>query len=301
MGARPWAHGRRTVTEGTTRMEGNGHMDTTGTGTLERVMFHGTIIEATRGGADAHGWMVSLRRCCDSIGLDYSRQLKKLKDKPWPTVGMMPTVGADGKVRDMVMIDRRTLTMWLATINASKVKPELRALLATYQCEAADALDQYFHQGAAIREHPGDSDDDLIARALIAATRRIRERDQRIERQHRQLVEQAPKVEFAERVTASDTTILVGQLAHDLRASGVDIGTNRLFAWLRGHGYLTRRKGVSWNEPTQRALDEGVLTTDTRTVTRPDGTILTVRTPRVTGKGRVTLSHRVSQDLRGNA
>lgn len=59
--------------------------------------------------------MVALRPMCDAIGLDYLRQLQKLKAKSWATVSLMPTVGADGKPREMLMIDRRTMTMWLTT------------------------------------------------------------------------------------------------------------------------------------------------------------------------------------------
>lgn len=93
---------------------------------------------------------VSLRHACDTVGLDYSRQLQKLKNKSWATVGLMPTVGADGKNREMAMIDRRTFTMWLATIDANRVSEQARPTVEAYQAEAADALDAYFNKGGAI-------------------------------------------------------------------------------------------------------------------------------------------------------
>lgn len=135
--------------ERSTSMEGNTMRGAMGTGAtaLEQVPFHSGVIEAQSTGDG--GWAVSLRRCCETLNVDYSAQLKRLKGQPWATVAVIATVGADGKTRDMAMLDRRTFTMWLATIDTSRVKnPDAKTLIATYQCEAADALDQYFHQGA---------------------------------------------------------------------------------------------------------------------------------------------------------
>lgn len=81
-------------------------------------------------------------------------QRRRLGRQPWATVVMTTTVGADGKAREMLTVDRRTFTMWLATIDTGRVKSEKsRGLIAAYQREAADALDRYFHEGAAINAH----------------------------------------------------------------------------------------------------------------------------------------------------
>ena len=94
---------------------------------------------------------VALRPVCDSLGLDFSGQLQRLQHQSWATVGVTPTVAADGKTREMTVIDRRTFTMWLATIDTSRVKNErTRELVRIYQCEAADALDRYFNEGVAV-------------------------------------------------------------------------------------------------------------------------------------------------------
>ena len=78
---------------------------------------------------------------------------------------------------------------------------------------------------------------------------------QQIEAQEQQLIEQEPKVVFANAVSASKHNILVGELAKTLRSNGVDIGTHRLFEYLRQHGYLIKRKGHEWNAPTQKSLE----------------------------------------------
>ncbi|MBM4577722.1 phage antirepressor [Rhodococcus hoagii] len=93
---------------------------------------------------------VSLRHCCNSVGLDYSKQLRKLKAKPWACVALRATHDSSGRLQQMAMIDRRTFTMWLATIDTNRVSEQARPIIEAYQREAADALDRYFHEGGAI-------------------------------------------------------------------------------------------------------------------------------------------------------
>lgn len=115
---------------------------------LVRIPFYGTAINAVQTDDGVH---VVLRPTCEALGLDYSGQRQRLRRQPWATEGMTPTVGADGKRRELLAVDRRTFTMWLATIDASRLKSDAaRDLLAKFQIEAADVLDRYFHEGGAI-------------------------------------------------------------------------------------------------------------------------------------------------------
>lgn len=98
---------------------------------------------------DGTEWAAA-RHICNALGIDWSGQAAKLKNKNWATVENISTVGADGKNRDMAMVDRRTLTMWLATIDTNRVSEAARPTLEAYQLEAANALDAYFHNGGAI-------------------------------------------------------------------------------------------------------------------------------------------------------
>nr|WLJ25464.1 MAG: hypothetical protein [Corynebacterium phage HS01] len=98
---------------------------------------------------DGTEWAAA-RHICNALGIDWSGQAAKLKNKNWATVENISTVGADGKNRDMAMVDRRTLTMWLATIDTNRVSEAARPTLEAYQLEAANALDAYFHKGGAI-------------------------------------------------------------------------------------------------------------------------------------------------------
>ena len=94
-----------------------------------------------------------------------------------------------------------------------------------------------------------------------------------------------PKALFADAVATSHTSILIGDLAKLIRQNGVDIGQNRLFAWLREHGYLIGG-GDRRNMPTQRAMDLGLFDIKERTFQSPDGSVRITKTTKVTGKGQ---------------
>lgn len=94
-----------------------------------------------------------------------------------------------------------------------------------------------------------------------------------------------PKVLFADAVSASHTSILVGDLAKLLRQNGVEIGQNRLFRFLREKGYLCSQ-GERYNLPTQRSMNRGWFQVKETTINQPDGSVRITRTVKVTGKGQ---------------
>ena len=96
-----------------------------------------------------------------------------------------------------------------------------------------------------------------------------------------------PKALFADAVCASKTSILVGELAKLLKQNGVDIGQNRLFAWMRGNGFLIRRQGTDFNMPTQKAMELGLFEIKETAITHSDGHTSVNKTPKVTGKGQL--------------
>lgn len=95
-----------------------------------------------------------------------------------------------------------------------------------------------------------------------------------------------PKALFADAVSASDESILIGQLAKLIRQNGYEIGQNRLFEWMRENGYLIK-SGSRRNQPTQRAMDIGLFEVKERTISNPDGSTRITLTTKVTGKGQV--------------
>lgn len=95
-----------------------------------------------------------------------------------------------------------------------------------------------------------------------------------------------PKEIFADAVAVADTSILIGELAKLMRQNGIDIGQNRLFAWMRENGFLISRKGTDYNMPTQKSADMELIEIKERTICNPDGTNRITKTPKVTGKGQ---------------
>lgn len=95
-----------------------------------------------------------------------------------------------------------------------------------------------------------------------------------------------PKALFADSVSTSNTTILVGDLAKILKGNGINIGANRLFKWLRDNNYLIKQKGTSYNMPTQRSMNLGLFKIKESSHVNGDGVTVVTKTPKVTGKGQ---------------
>lgn len=104
--------------------------------------------------------------------------------------------------------------------------------------------------------------------------------------QSKQMEQDKPKVLFADSVTASSSSILIGELAKLIKQNGVDIGQRRLFEWMRANGYLIKRKGSEYNLPTQRSMEQGLMEIKETSVVHTGYTTIS-KTPKVTGKGQV--------------
>ena len=117
----------------------------------------------------------------------------------------------------------------------------------------------------------------IMKRALEFANKQVESLQKKIEADK-------PKVLFADAVTASKSSILVGELAKILKQNGIDIGQNRLFEWLRNNGYLIKRKGTDYNSPTQRAMELGLFQVKETVITHSDGHTSINKKTKVTGK-----------------
>lgn len=120
---------------------------------------------------------------------------------------------------------------------------------------------------------------ELLALAVLEAQKTIEEQNHKIK-------EMQPKAIFADAVSASETSILVGDLAKLICQNGYQIGQKRLFEWLRQNGYLMKY-GSSRNMPTQRYLEQGLFEVKESNVQNPDGSIRITRTTKITGRGQL--------------
>ena len=122
---------------------------------------------------------------------------------------------------------------------------------------------------------------------LIQLATQLKE-EQEARKQAEQIIEQQKsKVVFADAVSASNSSILIGDLAKLICQNGVDIGQKRLFQWLRENGYLIKRKGSDWNMPTQRAVKMGLFEIKESSRLDANGCNVTTKTTKATGKGQV--------------
>ena len=135
------------------------------------------------------------------------------------------------------------------------------------------------------------SDDELMAKALMVAQNKIAERDKVIERMK-------PKEIFADAVSTSKTSILVGDLAKLICQNGYKIGQKRLFDWLRENGYLIKN-GTSRNMPSQRYLEQGLFEIKESNIQNPDGSVRITKTTKVTGKGQIYFVNKFLEQLTG--
>ena len=130
------------------------------------------------------------------------------------------------------------------------------------------------------------SDEELLSKALMVAQRKIADRDRIISEKQERIEQMRPKEIFADAVSSSHTSILIGDLAKLICQNGYQIGQKRLFEWMRENGYLIK-SGSSKNMPMQRYIEQGLFEIKESNVQNPDGSIRTTRTTKVTGKGQI--------------
>ena len=106
------------------------------------------------------------------------------------------------------------------------------------------------------------------------------------EKQAAKIAQDAPRVLFSKAVETAKRSCLIAELAKILQQNGISIGQNRLFKWLRKHGYLCS-KGQYYNQPTQKSFEMGLFEIKQTTINRPDGTVMVSTTTKCTGKGQI--------------
>ena len=139
---------------------------------------------------------------------------------------------------------------------------------------------QYFIQ----IEKDYNSPEKIMARALQIAQKEIS--SLKIE-----CASMKPKALFADAVSASHTSILIGELAKLIKQNGVDIGQTRLFEWLRDKGYLMK-SGNSRNMPTQRSMEQGLFEIKESSYINSEGVTVVTKTTKVTGKGQIYFTNK---------
>lgn len=216
---------------------------------------------------DGEAWFV-LKDVCAVLGISNNRMAADRLDDDEKGVSLIDTLG--GK-QEMVIVNESGLYHVILRSD----KPEAAPFRRWVTNDVLPAIRKTGSYNA-----PKLTRSQLLATALIAAHEELEEKDKQIETMK-------PKVLFADAVSASKKSILVGELAKLLSQNGINIGQNRLFDWMRKNSYLIKDpKRSDYNLPTQRSMEMGLFEIKETTIQHSDHVSIN-RTPKVTGKGQV--------------
>lgn len=218
---------------------------------------------------------------CRVLDLQPGRTKQRLSEKGVTSIKTL----TNGGHQDLIYINEQNLYKVIMRSDKPQAEP-----FQDWVC--GEVLPSIRKTGGYIAAKPDDTPEEIMARALLIAQDTMKRQGERISRLQAENKEQAdkiaadaPKVLFANALKASDRSILVGELAKILKQNGCDTGQKRLFAWLRENGYLMKG-GSERNQPTQRSMELGLFEVTKGVVTRPDDTVITTVTTKVTAKGQ---------------
>ncbi|WP_304255409.1 phage antirepressor [Phascolarctobacterium succinatutens] len=192
---------------------------------------------------------------------------------------LMHQISASGQNREMYIINESGLYSLILSSKMPKAKEFKRWV-------TSEVIPAIRKTGGYIAGSENMTDAEIMAKAVLVAQSTIRQRDQRIKELESDVAAAKPKVLFADAVSASDSTILIGDLAKLIKQNGHPIGQKRLFNWMREQGYLIKRQGADYNSPTQRAMEMGLFKIKETAISHSDGHVSVSKTTKVTGKGQ---------------
>lgn len=147
-------------------------------------------------------------------------------------------------------------------------------------------INSYKEPVAEINDLDSISDDEIMARALLIAQKTIESKNKEIELKDKEIEELRTKAVFADAISSSETSISVGEMAKILNQNGIKGGEKTLFKKLRENGYLIKKRGGSYNLPTQKSMNLGIMEIKESYISTATGNIIISKSPRITIKGQ---------------
>ena len=239
---------------------------------LQVFSYEGNEVRTVQQGSET--WWV-LRDVCDILEIGNSGNVASRLDEDEKGIHAVDTLG--GK-QELTIISESGL---YSTILLSR-KPEAKKFKRWITHEVLPAIHKHGAYVTSAKLEEMISDPAAWIKLLSALKD---ERDAK-ERLQLEAAQNEPKVVFANAVSVSSGTILIGELAKILKGNGIEIGQNRLFEKLRQEGYLIKRQGTDYNAPTQRAMELGLFRVKETAITHSDGHVTISKTTKVTGKGQ---------------
>ena len=220
---------------------------------------------------DSEPWFVG-KDVADILG--YTNTAKAIRDHVDDEDKLTERIVLSGQNREVIFINESGL---YSLILSSKL-PNAKAFKRWVTSEVLPSIRKH---GLYAKEELLDNPD--IAIAAFKALKEEREARKALEAENKQM---QPLALFAKSVSASDTSILIGDLAKLLKQNGYETGQKRLFEELRQRSFLMKT-GISKNLPTQKAMELGLFEVKESTINNPDGSVRVTKTTKVTGKGQV--------------
>lgn len=224
---------------------------------------------------DGEPWFC-LTDLCKSLELTAKIVNQRLADE---VVSKYPISDSIGRKQDMLFVNEDGLYDVILESRKENARKFRRWV-------TSEVLPSIRKNGGYIAGQESMGDDELLAKALLVAQNKIAEREKKITEQQEHIDRMKPKEIFADAVSSSKDSCLIGDLAKIICQNGHKIGQKRLFEWMRTNGYLIKG-GSSKNMPTQKAMEMKLFEVKETTITTPDGSTNVKRTTKVTGKGQV--------------
>jgi anti-repressor protein len=230
---------------------------------------------------DGEPWFV-LKDVCDVLGIINSRDVVARLDDDEKGVDNIDTIGglqkltiiSESGLYKVIMLSRKPEAKKFQHWVTRNVLPSIRKHGAYITTSKLEEL----------------MNDPRTWAKMLTTIAEEREEKERLQKQNDHLEQQIeidkPKVIFADAVSVTDDSILVGELAKILKGNEVEIGQNRLFEQLRQNGFLIKRSGADYNMPTQKAMELGLFKIKETAITHSDGRVRISKTTKVTGKGQ---------------
>ena len=221
-------------------------------------------------------WFVA-KDVCQILELSNPRSSTALLDSDEKDVHIMDTPSGAQK---MTVVNEAGL---YSLIMRSR-KPEAKAFKRWVTHEVLPSIRK---TGGYVAATGTESPEELYARAMSSLHAALERQKEITAAQAKQIEMDKPKVVFAESIEVAKTSILVGEMAKLIKQStGIDIGQNRFFDYLRGNGFL-HSTGSQKNLPTQKSVDRGLFEIKEGTRLNSNGVSVITRTPKITGRGQL--------------
>ena len=215
---------------------------------------------------------------CKVLDLDSSQVMKRLDDG---VVTIHPTTDSLGRERQANFVNEDGLY----DVILDSRKPQAKAFRKWITSEVLPSIRKTGQYSLSL---PSYQIPDPIKRAekWIEEEKVRQQLASENEKQAAKIAQDAPRVLFSKAVETAKRSCLIAELAKILQQNGISIGQNRLFKWLRKHGYLCS-KGQYYNQPTQKSVEMGLFEIKQTTINKPDGTVMVSTTTKCTGKGQI--------------